>query len=250
MAFSGVPAGALEAERGFRAEYRVSYFGLKVASSSFTSRFSGDTFLLKGSIRSAGIARLFDSTTAETRVSGRIEGDRVEPLEYVLNYTYGGRQKMTAIRFADGKAVETENRPQVTRRGKKWVPLGPEDLSAVFDPITATIIRARSPAEVCNRTIRAYDGEIRVDLKLSYAGTLPFATEGFKGEAVRCRADFEPVAGYRRGREALEYLRRESRIELAFAPVGANDIYALVTARVDTEVGPVHLRATRFAAAD
>ena len=245
-----LPAGAhaLEGERTFRAEYRVTFLGLRVASSNFVSSFSGDSFRLRGEIRSAGIARLFDSTTAETHVSGRLERSEIEPSEYLLNYTYGGKRKSTSIRFREGRVVETENRPPLEARGDNWIPLGAEHLSSVFDPITATIIRASSPREVCNRTIRAFDGEMRADLNLAYAGTRPFSTRGYKGEAVHCTARFVPVAGYREGRRALDFLRRKSRIEFVFAPVGHDDIHALVMATVGTEIGPVRLRATRFGA--
>lgn len=241
------PAFALDPETTFRAEYRISFLGLRVASSSFTTRFSGDRFVLEGQIRSAGLARLFDRTTAETNVTGRLAGDGIEPLEYVLNYQHDGRHKQTILRFRDGSVAETRNDPPLKRRGDDWVALTPDHLKAVFDPITATMVRASRPRAVCDRTIRIYDGEIRVDLPLRYAGMKPFSTDGFKGDAVRCRADFRAVAGYRKGRRALDFLQRESRIEIAFASAGMDGVYAPVTATIDTEIGPVRLYATRFA---
>lgn len=243
-------AHALEAGQTFRAEYRISFLGFRIASSSFSSNFSGDTFHLEGRIESAGLARLFDRTTAATRVTGRMDGHGVEPLEYQLMYVSGGERKRTEIRFADGEVTETDIHPPPKPRGKDWVPLGANDLKAVFDPITATILRAASPEDVCNRTIRAYDGEIRVDLRLRHAGMKPFSTNGFRGVAVACTASFRPVSGYRKGRRALEFMQRRSRIEIAFAPVGADGIYAPVMATVDTEIGPVRLHATRFSTVD
>ena len=245
-----VNAVALEAPKVFQADYKLSFLGFKIAKSTFVSRFSGDTFLLNGSLKAAGLARMFDKTVAQTKVSGRIASEGVEPLDYELNYVSGGKAQKTAIRFQQGDVVKTENVPPLKKRGANWVPLGTNDLSAVFDPLTATMIRANSPREVCNRTIRAYDGEMRVDLKLRYAGRKPFSTKGFKGDVVRCKAKFEPVAGYRKGRRALDFMRHKSRMEIAFAPVGSSNIYAPITASIGTQVGTLRLYATRFAASN
>ncbi len=243
-------AAALEAPKTFRGDYKLTFLGLRIAKSTFISNFSGDTFVLNGSLKSAGLARMFDKTVAHTQVTGRIAENGVEPLGYQLNYVMGGKAQKTAIRFSEGKVVETENVPPLKKRGANWVPLGADDLSAVFDPLTATMVRASSAREVCNRTIRAYDGEMRVNLKLSYAGMRPFRTKGFKGDVVRCKAKFEPVSGYRKGRRALEFMKHRSRMEIGFAPVGASNIYAPIFATVGTQVGTLRLYATRFTASN
>lgn len=243
-------AHALEAPRTFRAEYRISYLGFKVADSSFVSTFTGDQYQIEGRIRSAGLARLFDRTDARTRVTGRLSGDSMQPDQYLLNYFHRGQEKATVIRYGNGGVDSAENRPPLGKRGSDWVPLDAADLAAALDPISGTLIRAASAREVCNRTIRAFDGEIRVDLPLSFAGIRPFSTEGFKGDVVRCKAGFEPVSGYRKGRRALEFMRQKQRIEIEFAPVGDTGVHAPARATVETEVGPVRLYATRFSLDD
>lgn len=237
---------ALDVPGKFRAEYRLSYLGFKVAESSFVSTFSGDRFVMEGTLRSAGLAALFDRTVGTTRVSGRLGVNRIEPVEYVLNYQSGSKNQLTAIRFKEGNVVETENDPPLKKRGPDFVPLGAQDLSAVFDPLTASMIRAATPSAVCDRTLRTYDGEMRVDLKLEFVAIRPFSTRGFKGDAVHCRARFEPVAGYRVGRRALDFLKSRSRIEIAFARVAETDIFAPVKATIGTEIGPLRFYATRF----
>lgn len=245
--FLPMNAVALEAPQTFRADYRLSFLGFEIARSTFVSNFSGNTFVLNGSLKSTGLAAMFDKTVAHTHVTGRIADDGVEPLDYQLNYVMGGKRQKTAIRFEEGNVVETENIPPLKKRGAKWVPLDADDLSAVFDPLTASMVRANSAREVCNRTIKAYDGEMRLNLKLQYAGTKPFKTIGFKGNVVRCKAKFKPVSGYRKGRRALEFMKHESRMEIAFAQVGSSNIFAPITASVGTQVGTLHLHAVRFA---
>ncbi len=244
------PVAALEAPKTFQADYKLTFLGFSIAKSTFVSTFSGDTFLLNGSLRSAGLAAMFDRTVGQTKVSGRLSGDGVEPLDYELNYVSGGKSQITAIRFEKGDVVKTENIPPLKKRGADWVPLGASDLSSVFDPLTASMVRASSLREVCNRTIRAYDGEMRVNLTMHYAGVKPYSTTGFKGDVVRCKVKFDPVSGYRKGRRALDFMKYKSQMEIAFAPVGNTDIYAPISAKIGTQVGTLSLYATRFAASD
>ena len=243
-------AMALEAPKTFHADYKLTFLGFSIAKSTFISTFSGDTFLLNGSLRSAGLAAMFDKTVGRTKVSGRLSADGVEPLDYELNYVSGGKSQLTAIRFEKGNVVETENVPPLKKRGADWVPLGGSDLRSVFDPLTASMVRAANPREVCKRTIRAYDGEMRVNLTMRYAGMKPYSTAGFKGDVVRCKVKFEPVSGYRKGRRALDFMKHKSQMEIAFAPVGTGDIYAPISAKIGTQVGTLSLYATRFGATD
>ena len=70
------------------------------------------------------------------------------------------------------------NVPPLKKRGKDWLPLGPNDLLAVADPIAATLVQANSLAEVCNGTIKMFDSELRADLSLTYVS---------KGQGLRAR---------------------------------------------------------------
>ncbi len=242
-------AGALEAPKKYRTEYSISVLGLRIAKSNFISTLSASDFTIEGEISSSGIARLFDRTKARTLVSGKLGGESSLPQSYALNYTSGGKAKKTLLAFSGGSVVSTQNTPPPGARRPSWLPVSEADLKAVTDPLSAAIIRAANLREVCKRTLRVYDGEIRADLKLSYAGIKPFSTRGFKGDAVRCRARFVPVSGYHQDRKAIDYLANHSRIEVAFGQIGRTGVYAPVTASVKTKIGTVRLYARRFAQA-
>lgn len=239
-------AGAVEASKKYRSEYSISVFGLPVAKSSFVSTFSGLNFTIEGDVSSSGIARLFDRTKARTVVNGQFGADSSLPQSYALNYTSGGKAKKTLLAFSGGAVVSTENTPPLGNRRPSWRPVSEADLKSVTDPLSAAVVKAGSLREVCNRTLRVFDGEIRVDVKMKYAGIKPFATRGFKGKAVRCRARFVPVSGYHTDREAIDYLANRSRIEIAFAEFAGTGYYAPVTASVKTKVGTVRVYAKRF----
>ena len=96
--------------------------------------------------------------------------------------------------------------------------------------------------------MKAFDGEIRADMQLSYVNTAPVSIGGFEGEAVTCTGRFKPVAGYHRGNKSLQYLSTKSRIVVKFAELGKTGIYAPIQASVSTKVGTVSIRARRLEA--
>lgn len=223
----------------FRGEYTVYYLGLPIARSAFESRVGRDAFSVKGTVSSAGIAAIFDSTKGTATASGAFKDGLTQPSAFTMNYTEGKRKQMTALGFKNGEVVSTENVPPLKKRSKKrWVPLDTNDLKGVLDPFSAGLIKASSPGEVCDRTIRLFDGEMRMNAVLRRRDTMPEARE-YGDKVVTCRVKVKPVSGYRKGRRALDYLENESKILVAFAPLGSTGVYAPVYATIGTEIGTV-----------
>jgi Protein of unknown function (DUF3108) len=241
-------AAALEPQQVFTADYAISFFGFTVARSTVVSRFGATSYTVDGSIKSAGLAAFFDSTTARTKVSGKVGAAGVSPDRYSVDYVYGKKAKKTAVLFAKGNVVKVANLPPLPPRRADWVPVGPKELLAVADPISATLIEARDARSVCARTIKAFDGEIRADLALSYVNTAPLSIGETEVQAVTCQGRFKPVAGYHRGNRSLQYLSSKSKIMLKFAQLGKTGIYAPILATVGTKVGTFTIRASRLEA--
>lgn len=231
----------------FSADYTVSLFGLTLARTSFTSTVDGQSFSIKGSIASAGVARIIDDTKGTTSVSGLLTPDGARPQSFLVAYTSGKKKKRTAIAFSGDTVSHTENIPPL-KKHKNWVPLGPDDLKAVTDPLSLTLVKAEAASAVCNHTLKYYDGELRADIRLSYAATAPWSVPGYTGKAIVCNAHFVPVAGYRTTNSALKFLRDKSRITISFVPMGKTGIYAPVAASVGTKIGTVEVRADKFTA--
>jgi hypothetical protein len=234
--------GEVAAAETYSGEYTVSYFGLPIARSTFTSTFEGDEVRISGSVSSAGIAKIFDSTTGSSSFTGRVGPQGVIPAAFTTSYKSGKKSQRTSITFADGNVTKTVNVPPSKKR-RRWVPLRAGDLHSVSDPISATLIRAKSPTEICDRTIKLYDGEMRANIVLGHlsAGDVP----GYGNEAVTCTAKFVPVSGYRPDSSSLAYLKNHSKITIAFAPLGTTGIYAPVYATVGTKIGTVTVTARR-----
>lgn len=227
------------AEQSFRTRYDASLFGLPIGRAEFESRFNGHSFSIAGRFRSAGFARIFDRTDGTVQASGRIGTRASQPSHYALDYRSGKKQKKTTIRFSGGAVKEATNQPERSHRGADWVPVSPDQLAAVSDPLSAMLLPAASTSEICNRTIRMFDGEIRADLVLEPAGS----RESFRNAAVTCRARFVPVGGYRKGHSSIAYLRDRARILIGFQPVPEQNLYSPVEATVTTKIGTVRIKA-------
>lgn len=233
----------------FHGDYTVSYLGLPVARASFQSRYDGNGYRIDGSVTSAGLARIFDDTRGTLRAVGQLGGDGPAPRSFRADYVSAKKPSLVDIRFANGTVASTQVKPAPKKRGGDWIGLDPAHLRRAVDPIAATLVRADSPDKVCGRTVKMYDGELRADLRLSFASSGTTSVKGYKGPTVTCRMNFQPVAGYRKGKKALDYLKNRSRIMVTFAPVGETGVYAPIYATVGTQIGTITVSAHRFEAA-
>lgn len=222
-----------------RARYDAWIFGIPIGKAVFKSRIDGTGFDISGTFGSAGIARLFEQTDGDVSARGGFGKAQTQPVAYELKYSSGRKRQTTAIRFSNGRVTETHNQPPPKKRGEDWVAVSDSDLEGVTDPLSALLLPAAGAKDVCNRTVKVYDGEIRADLVLSPASK----NERLPNGTVTCRAKFVPVSGYRKGRSAIKFLRDKARILVAFAPVGETGIHSPVEATVGTEIGTVRVRA-------
>lgn len=232
----------------YRGEYSLSFLGFTVARINFNSRIDNDSYAIKGDVASAGLGRLFDDTRGTLSASGRFSDKATRPDMFRADYVSGKKPTTVDIRFSQGNVTKVTNIPPLKKRGKDWVPLRAGDLKAAADPIAATLIRAPSLNDVCGRRARLFDGELRADLTLTQVSTGKASVGGVESDAVTCRMRFEPVAGYRKGRRALEFLRNKSRIMVTFAEIAKTGVYAPVHATIGTEIGTITVRARRFEA--
>ena len=228
----------------FSGEYTVSYLGLPIARSRFDTTVEKGAFSAKGSLASAGLAQLFDSTRGTVSTAGRFSGKTTQPAAFRVDYTEG-RSRSTSIHFEEWLGHQDGECAAAQEARQRLVPLKQSHLRSVTAPLAAALVRADSLAEVCGRTIRVYDGEIRADLTLVRETNSSISVPGYEGRTVTCRVHFNPVAGYRQGRRALEFLKNRSQIRVAFAPLGT-PVYAPIHATVGTQIGTLTISARRF----
>ena len=155
LALAAAPADA--ETPGYRGEFTISYLGLTVAHLNFDSRMDGDRYRVEGNVESAGLGALFYDTSGVLTASGRV-GDRIEAESFRAKYSYDGKPTLVDISFADGNVVKVVNEPPLKKRGADWVPIPPEDLKSVVDPLAASLVKADRLEDVCAGSSRMFDG--------------------------------------------------------------------------------------------
>jgi hypothetical protein len=233
--------------RSFSGEYIVSFIGLTVARSRFSTTIADEKFTVSGTVASAGFGRFFDDTSGTVSSSGGFAGNRTQPSLYRTDYTQNGKSTTTTLTFKNGTVTRNKTVPAPKPKRGNWIPVPPSDLEAVADPMSATLVKAAGLGEVCGRTVKVFDGEFRLDLTLKEVASGSKAINGSDVPTVTCRARVKPVSGYRKGRKSLEFLEHKSVILVTFAQLGTTGLYAPIHATVGTRIGTVSIRARNFA---
>ncbi|CAN7436332.1 DUF3108 domain-containing protein [Ensifer sp. 1H6] len=235
---------SLAADIEHQTDYSISLAGLPLARASFHTALVKNRYTISGTLHSAGLVDIFSRTSGQTRVSGVIGRDYLRANEYSMSYRSGKKGRAISVTYSNGNVVHASMNPKRTPLPKNWVPVTSRDMRNVLDPLSGLIIPGN--ARVCPNTLPIFDGESRLDIKLSARGTRPFKTKGFEGEVIVCGIRFVPKAGYKKGREDVEYLRQLQTMEIWFAKSDVVDVYAPVYVRIPTKLGPVTVSATRF----
>ena len=224
------------------ARYRVSYGMMKVGELKTSTRISGNRYSVKGKFESGGVARLMSKTSGTAKGEGRIGKKGLEPSRFSLSYRSGKKKRSRSIAFKGDKVAKVKMSPKKKR--KNWVPVTADQLAGVLDPAGGFVVAGKGP--VCGRTLRAFDGEMRIDVKMRPRSTRPFKTKGFKGRSEVCSLGFEPVAGFKKGKSTVRKIRELRGAEAEFVALPGTDAYQLVRLTVPTSYGKVTARATSF----
>lgn len=228
-----------------RAEFDIQLAGLPFAEASFTSVRDDNIYEIEVSFKSAGVGQVVTDMTAELVSSGVIGKDGLRTERYYLEYRKGDRHRRFEAEFKEGDVVATRIEPERDRsHTRNWVPVTPDDLKSVTDPLAGLIQPA--DADPCRPLIPVYDGETRLDLSLDRKGEEAFKTRGFDGTVVVCTMRYTPLSGYRKGSRESEFLKRLKRMEIWFAKSDRMNVYAPVYFSVPTRFGTLTMKATRF----
>lgn len=235
------PGNAAEIEHN--TDYSIALSGIPLARASFNTLMSDKTYSISGKLSSAGLADILSHTQGSTTVSGVVGRNKLQATHYSVKYQSGKKGRSIDVRYRNGNVTSSTLEP-ARAEPVNWVPVSGADKRGVLDPISGLIFPAT--AKVCPQTLPIFDGESRLDLKLSHKGTKPFKTKGFAGDAIVCGIKFVPKSGYRKGRDDVDYLRKLDTMEIWFAKADAVNVYAPVYVRIPTKLGPVTISATRF----
>ncbi|MDE1993888.1 MAG: DUF3108 domain-containing protein [Rhizobiaceae bacterium] len=239
------PGLASAEELRHETQYRVSLAGLPIARADFKTEVKDKQFTIVGDITSAGLADLVTSIDAKTNVSGVVGDTRLQANHYTLFYKSGKKERTYDVAYDNGNVTSNTITPE-PKRPDNWIPLSEGDLRSVLDPISGMIFPVSSSQNLCNQNLAVFDGEMRMDLKLSPKGSHPFSTDGFKGKTIACGVRFTPKSGYKGTRKDYLYLANSNDMEIWFAKADVMNVYAPVYVRIPTQYGTVTITAVKY----
>jgi len=234
---AGSAAAQTGASRQFEATYAVHARG--VQAGDFIYRFSqtGETYQASATRRLTGLARTLmgdrQDYTYTTRGAVAANG-ALRPAAYT--HTGGRRGRVVNAAFTAEDVVTTAE----PAMGMGNPPATAAQRRNTVDQITAIASLVTASGDPCARTIRVYmDGRSRFDFVLTPNGRVNVNTAAYRGEALRCRVEFRPIAGFSdpQENEVLTFL---------FAPTPSG-LYAPVRIEMPTDdAGIARLEARRL----
>jgi hypothetical protein len=240
---SAAPSLGHATELKHETAYRVSLAGIPIAHADFRTDVVDKRFTIKGEVNSSGLANLVTTISAHADISGQVGASRFETDRYTLDYTSGRKHHIYDVVYKDGNVTSSTTTPEPRRPGN-WIPVAEGDLRSVLDPISGLIFPANT--NICAQTLPIYDGETRMDLKLSPKGSRPFSTDGFHGITTVCSVHFTARGGYKKSRTDFDYLSKSNDMEIWFAKAEVMNVYAPVYVRIPTKYGTVTITAVKY----
>jgi hypothetical protein len=236
----------------FKATYIITIAGLTIGRAEAESRFTGSRYTAAISGSTYGISRLVSDAQAVLAGNGHIRGDNVMPASYNLETTEKGFDTSVRMVMRAGSITDLEAVPGLIKAPDR-VPLTSSHKRNIVDPVGAFIVPVDKPGlpagnVACNRTVRVFDGWQRFDVKLFYKETKKIngSANAYTGEVIACGARYVPVAGHRPGRDSVQYMAKNKRLEIWLAPI--KDMPLLVPYRIliGTTAGDLVINATTF----
>ncbi|MHA1157347.1 MAG: DUF3108 domain-containing protein [Alphaproteobacteria bacterium] len=243
------PVTAHAATTHLKATYLISIAGLTIGRAQVEGRFAAGQYATAISGATFGISRFVSDATAVLAGNGHIDGTMVLPVSYNLQTREDGFGTLVRMAMSDGAVTEVEAMPNLIEATDR-VPVRKSDKRDVVDPIGAFVVSlgsdgAASDEAVCDRTVRVFDGWQRFDVRLFYKHTKTVRS-GYSGPAIVCGARYVPVAGHRPGREAVQYMAANKRLEVWLVPVEGTNVMVPYQFVIGTKIGDLLITARRF----
>ena len=180
-----------------------------------------------------------------TASAGRVTSEGPEPAMYALSYSDGAKTgERLRMTFGDGGIRQVSIVPN-RRPGPRTIPVTPEQLEGVLDPMSGAFLVAKSSnpngdLKVCYQTVPVFDGRQRFNLVLTPKKAVTVKKNGpasYAGPAVICRVKFIPIAGYQPDNPAIKLMSRSNEIEVWLIPVRRTQMYVPYRIVLPTPVG-------------
>ncbi len=227
------------------AVYRVNLGAFNLGNFRLTTVFRGDDYEMRGEGQFTILEGLIYEWKGVTASAGRVTSEGPEPAMYALSYSDGAKTgERLRMTFGDGGVRQVSIVPN-RRPGPRTIPVTPEQLQGVLDPMSGAFLVAKSSnpngdLKVCYQTVPVFDGRQRFNLVLTPKKAVTVKKNGpasYAGPAVICRVKFIPIAGYQPDNPAIKLMSRSNEIEVWLIPVRRTQMYVPYRIVLPTPVG-------------
>jgi hypothetical protein len=231
------PAGAAT----LRASYTISLAGLTLGTAELTSTIEGLSYRMEGQARMTGLVGAVTSGKGTAKASGSLAGPRPLPSAFTVSAASSSLERTLTMALASGNVAALEVTPPFEPRPDR-VPLTDVHKRGIIDPLSGLLVPVPGSGSLtdpgaCNRTIPIFDGTVRFNVVLTYAGTREVERGGYKGPVLVCEARYVPIAGHRPERPATKFMIENRDMSVWMAPVEGTRALLPVRIAVRTMLG-------------
>lgn len=209
---------------------------------------SADGYVSAATVRSGGLAVLFDRTEIRAQSEGAADGAALTFRRYQLDHSYARKRRLIDMSpTPDG--IEAAITPPLGDP-MEIRPTDAQKLGA-RDPLSSLTAMAAQVAATgsCAGVFPTFDGRFRYDLIVRIEGRDQHVGGGYDGPVQKCKVRFKPIAGYRTARE-MERRIPEGEIWFAMIPGARLAPPVRVSAPLPLGHAGIRLRSFKRAAVD
>ena len=225
------------------ATYDAALGAFNLGEFKVTAAVAGGDYEMAADGRFSLLAGLAYEASGKTTSNGTLAGAAVQPAEFTLEYKGGKKREQRRMSFSHGAVSKVSVVPR-KKPNPRRVPITPEQLKDVLDPLTAAFLSVRSDAPagdlaVCRQTIPVFDGSQRFDLVLTPKRSERLDDEAPSGDsaAAVCRVQYHPVSGHRPDHPGVQFMTKTDEIEAWLVPVPHMGLYVPYKVIVPTAWG-------------
>ena len=227
--------------------YKLSFNGFEVGAYSFESTSNGKT---SAATSSANVSALFGAFKWKGTItaSGAITPEKPRPVSYEMSFRTKSKEGLIRLGFdkAGVKSVAIEPKKEPNPEA---VPVKPEHMKSVFDPMSAIMAMTHADAgNPCSKTLAVFDGKVRFNLTLSPKGHERLTETSPSGQPKQlhiCQVKYDPVSGHK-PKDFADPWVDYSAIEIALRPVPSAGIYVPYRVTIPTTLGAAVMVADRI----
>ena len=227
------------------ANYGVYWAGLHFGDIRVDIAVRGSDYEMKGDGEFSGLGGLIYKWSGGTTSAGKLGRSGPQPSLYTLSYAGGNKHGEVRMSFSGGAVSGVSTLPK-KRPNPKIIPVTPEQLRGVLDPMTGALLRLRpnlpdADLKICEETIPAFDGKLRFNLVLEpkrQARVESKTPDGYSGLAAVCGVKFVPISGFRPGDRGIDFMSAHAdEIEVWLVPLPGTALYLPYRISVPTAFG-------------